>query len=290
MNKELKIGANVSISGRGLLAAIEETISYEANAFMIYTRSNRGGRAKPIDTFRKEEAYTLMKEHGLELKHGVVHAPYYINLAGEEKVRKVGKIVLKEEIQRTEELGIPFLVFHPGSHVNRGEEKGIQNIIDSLNEILTGREKVTLCLETMAGDGTKVGNSFEQIAKIIKGVKHNHIMGVCMDTCHNYAFGYDIVNDLDGVLKELDEKIGLERLKVLHLNDSKNSFGVKKDRHANIGSNDGNIPKEKLRELCNHEVFEDIPIILETPYGQYKEEIKYLRGDDEADLAKNSLK
>jgi len=288
----MKIGANVSISGTGLLNAIEETISYEANAFMIYTRSNRGGKAKSIDDFHVKEALNLMAKHGISIKDGVVHAPYYINLGGEEKARRIGKEVLKEEIKRTEELGIPYLVFHPGAHVKQGPEVGIQNIIDSLNEILTGEEKVYVCLETMAGDGSKVGNSFEEIAQIINGVEEEkrHVLGVCMDTCHNHANGYDIIGDFEGVVKQFDDIIGLERLKVLHLNNSKHPTGSKKDRHANIGANDGFIDKKILRKIANHKVFEGKPIILETPYGQYKEEIQYLRGNDEVRLSETSLK
>lgn len=288
----MKIGANVSIAGKGLLAAVEETLEYGATTFMIYTRSNRGGNARDITKFFKEEALELMAKHDLKIKDAVVHAPYYINLAGEEKARNIGIAVLKDEIQRTEYLEIPYLVFHPGSHVKQGVDKGIQNIIDSLNVILTGEENVYVLLETMAGDGSKVGNSFEEIAQIIAGVDEDkrHVLGVCMDTCHNFAYGYDIVNGFDDVLDSFDRIIGLERLKVLHLNDSKHPMGSRKDRHANIGAEDGNIPKEALRAICHHPVIKNMPIILETPYGQYKEEIDYLRGNDDAPLAPTSLK
>jgi len=286
------IGANVSISGKGLLTAIEETVSYNANAFMIYTRSNRGGNAKPISTFHVEEALQVMNENGISLKHSVVHAPYYINLGGTPETQQKGIAVLREEIQRTQELNIPYLVFHPGAHVKLGVDIGIQNIIDGLNAVLTGKEQVFVCLETMAGDGSKVGNSFEEIAAIINGVDEDkrHVLGVCMDTCHNFSYGYDIVNDLDGVLQQFDELVGLDRLKVLHLNDSKHPAGAKKDRHANLGASDAHIGKEALRRIASHPVFQDKPIILETPFGQYREEIEYLRGNDEASLAEKSLK
>jgi deoxyribonuclease-4 len=288
----VKIGANVSIAGKGLLAAVEETLEYEATSFMIYTRSNRGGNARDITKFFKEEAFELMKKHELDIRDAVVHAPYYINLAGEGKARNIGIAVLKDEIERTEYLEIPYLVFHPGSHVQQGVEKGIQNIIDSLNVILTGQEKIHVLLETMAGDGSKVGNSFEEIAQIIEGVDEDkrHVLGVCMDTCHNFAYGYDIVNEFEDVLNSFDRIIGLDRLKVLHLNDSKHPQGSRKDRHANIGADDGHIPKEALRAICHHPIINQIPIILETPYGQYKEEIDYLRGNDDASLAPSSLK
>lgn len=286
------IGANVSISGDGLLTAVKETLEYEANAFMIYTRSNRGGNARPVSELKVEEAKELLSKNNLSLDYGVVHAPYYINLGGEEKARNIGKIVLKEEIERTEDLGIKYLVFHPGAHVKQGVDIGIQNIIDSLNEVLTGEEKVFVCLETMAGDGSKVGNTFEEISAIINGVdsEKRHVLGVCMDTCHNYSAGYDIVNEFDSVMKEFDEKVGLNYLKVLHLNGSKNPLGAKKDRHANIGAEDEHIGKETLRKIANHDIFKDKPIILETPFGQYKEEISFLRGNDEANLSNKSLK
>ncbi|GAA0371200.1 deoxyribonuclease IV [Bacillus horti] len=288
----MKIGANVSIAGTGLLNAVEESLEYGATTFMIYTRSNRGGNARDITKFSKDEAFALMKENGLDIKDAVVHAPYYINLAGEGKARNIGKAVLTDEIKRTEFLEIPYLVFHPGSHVKQGVEVGIQNIINSLNEILTGDEKVFVLLETMAGDGSKVGNSFEEIAQIINGVDEDkrHVLGVCMDTCHNFSYGYDIVNDFDKVIEDFDQIIGLDRLKVLHLNDSKYPLGAKKDRHANIGSSDGNIPKEALRAICQHKAIKDLPIILETPFGQYKEEIEYMRGNDDANLSEQSLK
>lgn len=288
----MKIGANVSIAGEGLLAAVKETLSYDANTFMIYTRSNRGGKARSIEEFNVEEAMKLMEENGLDIKDAVVHAPYYINLGGEEKARRIGIEVLKEEIKRTEKLGIQYLVFHPGAHVKQGVEVGIQNIINSLNEVLTGKENIFVLLESMAGDGSKVGNSFEELAQIINGVDEDKrdVLKICLDTCHNFSFGYDLINNLDGVLEEFDKVIGLEKLKVLHLNNSKHPFGAKKDRHANIGAEDGYIPKEALRDICHHKVFSTIPIILETPFGQYKEEIDYLRGNDNAKLSCKSLK
>lgn len=142
----------------------------------------------------------------------------------------------------------------------------------------------------MAGDGSKVGNTFEEIAEIISKVHHNHVLGVCIDTCHNWSMGYDIVNNFDGVMEEFDRIIGLDRLKVAHINGSKYGFGERKDRHANIGASDDTIGKENIRNICHHEVLKDIPLILETPLGQYKEEIAYLRGDDNAELAEKSLK
>lgn len=288
---ELLLGANVSINKKGLLAAIEETLEYEANAFMIYTRSNRAPRkAKAMKDFHIEEAILLMRKHGLDIKNGVVHAPYTINLAGNDDVRKSGIQILKEEIERTDALGIPHLVFHPGAHIGQGVEIGIERIAEALNKILSYDQQCIVLLETMAGDGSKVGCTFEEISEIIKRVEVKSRIGVCMDTCHNWSMGYDIVNDFDGVLDAFDEIIGLEKLKVLHVNGSKFEKGARKDRHANIGAEDDTIGKETLRRICHHPKLIHIPKILETPFGQYKEEIAYLRGDDEADLSRVSLK
>lgn len=288
---EIIIGANVSIAQKGLLSAIEETIEYGANSFMIYTRSNRSPRkAKPIKEFHIEEASLVMRKHNIEFKNAVVHAPYTINLAGKDDVRRIGMEILKEEIQRTDELNIPNLVFHPGAHVGQGMEIGINKIAESLNKILSYDQKCTVLLETMAGDGSKVGNTFEEIAEIIKRIEVKSRIGVCMDTCHNWSIGYDVVNDFDGVLNEFNEIIGLEKLKVIHVNGSKFEKGSRKDRHANIGAEDDTIGKEALRRICQHPKLIHIPKILETPFGQYKEEIDFIRGNDHADLTRISLK
>lgn len=287
----LLIGANVSIAQKGLLAAVEESISYGANSFMIYTRSNRSPKkAKAIKDFRIEEARLMMRKYGLDIQHAVVHAPYTINLAGTDAVRKTGIQILQEEIERTDALEIPHLVFHPGAHVGQGAEVGIQRIADALNKILSYHQNCTVLLETMAGDGSKVGNTFEEISEIIKRIEVKSKIGVCMDTCHNWSMGYDIVHDFDGVLEQFDELVGLEKLKVIHINGSKHEKGARKDRHANLGAEDDTIGKEALRAICHHPKLVHIPKILETPFGQYKEEIQYLKGDDDADLSRISLK
>jgi deoxyribonuclease IV len=274
----IKIGANVSIAKTGLLAAVEETVSYRANTFMIYTRSNRGGKARPIEQFNREKAYEIMKEH--EIIDPVVHAPYLINLASpKEDTWEYGIELLREDIRRTSYLGIRYVVFHPGSHVGEGIPYGIKRIAEGLNAILTGEEDVFVCLETMAGDGSKVGNRFEEIAEIISLVKHKEKLGVCGDTCHLYSAGYDIVNDFEGVMKKFDDIIGLDRLKVFHINDSKTPFNSRKDRHENIGK--GSIGGEAIRRIVHHEILRDMPCILETPEGRYKEEIAYIRGEIE---------
>jgi deoxyribonuclease IV len=182
---------------------------------------------------------------------------------------------LQEEIERVTYLGFRYIVMHPGSHVGEGISYGIKRIAEGLNAILTGEENLWVCLETMAGDGSKVGSRLEEIAEIISLVKHQDKLAVCIDTCHNYSAGYDIVNDFDGFLKEFDSIIGLERLKVAHINDSKTPFHSQKDRHENIGA--GSIGLEALYRICHHDVLHDIPLILETPGGHYKEEIALLR-------------
>jgi deoxyribonuclease-4 len=267
------LGANVSVAKTGLLAAVEETIRYSANTFMIYTRSNRGGKARPITEFHRDEGLQLMAEHGIV--DPVVHLSYLVNLASpKESTWEYGVSVLKEEIERVEYLGFRYIVMHPGSHVGEGEAYAIRRIVEALDSILTGEERLTLCLETMAGDGSKVGNSLEEIAEIISRVKHPEKLGVCIDTCHNYSYGYDIVNDFDGFLKHFDDVIGLDRLKVAHINDSKTPFGSRKDRHANIG--EGSIGLEALHRIVHHEVLRGIPQILETPGGKYRAEIDML--------------
>lgn len=274
----LKIGANVSIAKTGMLAAVEETISYNANTFMIYTRSNRGGKAKPIEQFNREKATAMMAEHGIV--DPVVHAPYLINLASPvDGTWEYGVELLREDIQRTSYLGIKYVVFHPGSHVGQGVDYALKRIAEGLNAILTGDEDVFVCLETMAGDGSKVGNSFEEIAEIISLVKHQDRLGVCADTCHLYSYGYDIVKDFDGVMQKFDEIIGLDRLKVFHINDSKTPFASRKDRHENIGL--GSIGTEALKRIVHHDLLKNMPLILETPEGRYKEEIAFLRGEIE---------
>lgn len=271
--QDILLGANVSIAKTGLLAAVQETISYDANTYMIYTRSNRGGKARPITEFNRDESLQLMQEHGIVAP--VVHLSYLVNLASpKEDTWEYGVSVLTEEIERVEYLGFRYIVMHPGSHVGEGEDYAMGRIAEALNGILTGNEKLTICLETMAGDGSKVGNSLEQIADIISRVKHKDKLGVCIDTCHNYSFGYDIVNDFDGFLHKFDDIVGLDRLKVAHINDSKTPFDSHKDRHSNIG--EGSLGFEAIHRIVHHEAMRGIPQILETPGGKYKSEIDML--------------
>lgn len=282
----LKIGSHVSMSGKKmLLGSSEEAVSYGANTFMIYTGAPQNTVRKPISELRIEEALEHMERHGID--EIVVHAPYIINLGNSEKPETFELAVnfLREEVKRTEALKkAKQIVLHPGSHVGAGEEKGINQIIKGLNEVIDREQNVQIALETMAGKGSECGRSFEEIAKIIDGVIYNEKLSVCLDTCHLNDAGYNVSLDFDKVLEEFDNIIGIERLKVVHLNDSKNPLGARKDRHENIGF--GHIGFKALCYVAHHDALKDIPKILETPYVSneafekrppYKYEIEMLR-------------
>jgi len=282
----LKIGSHVSMSGKKMmLGSVEEALSYGANTFMIYTGAPQNTARKPVEDLKIEEALNAMEENGIE--EIVVHAPYIINLGNSEKAETFELAVsfLKEEIRRTEAIKkAKQIVLHPGAHVGAGDEKGIQQIIKGLNEVITREQQVHIALETMAGKGSECGRTFEQLAQIIEGVTYNEKLSVCLDTCHINDAGYDVVNNFDGILEDFDKIIGIERLKVIHLNDSKNPLGARKDRHENIGM--GYIGFEALNYVANHEALKHIPKILETPYvsndsgdkkAPYKYEIEMLR-------------
>lgn len=261
----LKIGSHVSMSGKKmLLGSSEEAHSYGANVFMIYTGAPQNTRRKPIEELNIDAGLEYMKEHGM--KEIVVHAPYIINIANTKRPEtfEIGIRFLRSEIDRTEAIGAKQIVLHPGAHVGAGVDKGIQKIIEGLNEVLTNQEKVQIALETMAGKGTEIGRSFEELARIIDGVTHNENLSVCLDTCHIHDAGYDVKNDFDGILNEFDKIIGLDRLKVVHVNDSKNEKGAQKDRHANIGF--GYIGFDALAYIVHHPQLEHLPKILETPF------------------------
>ncbi|NGY78742.1 deoxyribonuclease IV [Bacillus megaterium] len=261
----LKIGSHVSMSGKKmLLGASEEAASYGANTFMIYTGAPQNTRRKKIEELNIEAGLLHMKEHGMT--DIVVHAPYIINLGNTTKPEtfELGVDFLTSEIQRTHALGAKQIVLHPGAHVGAGADAGIQQIIKGLNEVLTADQEVQIALETMAGKGTECGRSFEEIAQIIDGVTHNEKLSVCFDTCHVHDAGYDIVKDVEGVLNECDKTVGIQRIKVLHINDSKNVCGARKDRHENIGF--GEIGFGALNYIVHHPAFTEVPKILETPY------------------------
>ncbi|MFC4411102.1 deoxyribonuclease IV [Chungangia koreensis] len=279
------IGSHVSMSGKKmLLAASEEAVSYGASTFMIYTGAPQNTRRKPIEELNIAQGILHMEEHGIS--NIVVHAPYIINIANTVKPEtfELGVEFLQKEIIRTAAVGSSQIVLHPGAHVGAGADEGIKKIIEGLNEVLTEDYPVNIALETMAGKGSECGRTFDELAKIIDGVTHNERLTVCFDTCHTHDAGYDLVNDFDGVLEEFDRLIGLDRLAVLHINDSKNERGAAKDRHENIGF--GHIGFEALSYIVHHEQLKHIPKILETPYigsdaktkkPPYKHEIAMLK-------------
>ncbi|MRI84918.1 deoxyribonuclease IV [Fundicoccus ignavus] len=282
---KLFLGSHVSMSGKEmLLGSAQEAASYGANIFMIYTGAPQNTRRKEVSAFRLEEASVFMQENGIEFL--TVHAPYIINLGNttKEGYFEFATEFLAKEIERVEYLGAKQMTMHPGAHVGAGVDVGLAQIIRGLNEVITPHQHSQIALETMAGKGTELGRTFEELAIIIDGVTHNEKLSVTLDTCHIYDAGYDIVNDLDGVLNEFDKVIGLERLKVLHINDSKNPIKSHKDRHANIGQ--GSIGFETLDKIVHHPQLISVPKILETPWVEvgekkkvapYKHEINMLR-------------
>lgn len=281
----VKIGSHVSMSGKKmLLAASEEAVSYGANTFMVYTGAPQNTRRKKIEDLNIEAGLAHMKENGID--EIVVHAPYIINIGNtvNSNTYRLGVDFLRSEIERTEAIGAKQIVLHPGAHVGEGAESGIKKIIEGLNEVIIKEQNVQIALETMAGKGSECGRSFEEIAQIIEGVTHNEKLSVCFDTCHTHDAGYDIVNDFDGVLEEFDRIVGINRIKVLHINDSKNVVGSGKDRHENIGF--GHIGFKALNYIVHHPQLNHVPKILETPYvGEdkankkppYKKEIEMLK-------------
>ena len=274
------IGSHVSMSSPDyVLGSIKEMLSYHANACMIYTGPPQNGRRVPIEKLKIDEAKALLKENHLSMEHVVVHAPYLINLANTLNPQTYENSIelLKNEIIRTDAIGSPYLILHPGSHVNAGSDVGIQSIIQGLNAALDDSQKCILCLETMAGKGTEVGRSFEELARIIEKARFSDYIGVCLDTCHIYDGGYDIVGDLDGVVAEFDRVIGLDRLCAIHLNDSKNPFESHKDRHEVIGG--GSLGLETMKKVINHPKLRGLPFYLETPneLEGYKKEIELLK-------------
>lgn len=275
----LNIGCHLSAS-KGYLNMAKETLKINGNTFQFFTRNPRGGQAKEIDEKDVEEFLKVAKEN--EFAKILAHAPYTINIcSADEGTRRFGIDTMKDDMKRMEYTPGNMYNFHPGSHVNQGAEKGIELIIEALNEILTEDQTTTVLLETMAGKGSEIGRTFEELKTIIDGVKLNHKLGVCLDTCHVYDAGYDIVNDLDGVLNHFDEVIGLKRLKAIHLNDSKNPFASHKDRHEKIG--EGSIGLEAFERIINHPKLKDLPFYLETPqedlsgYGKEIEILKNLK-------------
>ena len=261
----VKIGSHVSFSDKGLLTAANEAISYGSSTFMIYTGAPQNTTRKPIEDQHVPEGKELMEQHGIE--EIVVHAPYIINLGSyKSNTFRLAVDFLQEEIRRTAYLGVGQIVLHPGAYTDKDPEYGIARIAEGLNEVLRGtaETEVKIALETMAGKGTEIGRSFEELAAIMEKVEDNSRLSVCLDTCHIHDAGYDVVNDFDGVLEEFDRIIGLDRLSVVHLNDSKNPRGAAKDRHAPVGS--GWIGFEAIYNVVHHEKLKHLPMILETPW------------------------
>ena len=276
----LYIGSHVGFNKNNqLLGSLEEALSYNANTFMFYTGAPQNTMRYAIDDNLTNKAYDMMNEKGILLDKIIVHAPYIINLANpDEEKHNFAINFLRQEVSRCEQLGIKNMVLHPGSHVGEGIDRGIELIIDGLNKVLEDDNSVCILLETMAGKGSEVGSCFEEIKRIIDGVNKKELIGVCIDTCHIHDAGYDI-SDFDNVLTEFDRIVGLKYVRCIHVNDSKNILGARKDRHENIGK--GYIGLENLVNVIYNKRLDDIPKILETPYindvAPYKEEIELLR-------------
>lgn len=271
----LTIGSHLS-SSKGFLHMGKEAVKIGANTFQFFTRNPRGGAAKAIDEADVQAFLTFAKEH--EFGKIVAHAPYTLNAcSADERTREFAFEVMTDDLKRMEYVPGNYYNFHPGSHVKQGAEVGIAMIAEMLNKILTPELHTTVLLETMAGKGSEVGRSFEELRAILDRVELSDQMGVCLDTCHVYDAGYDIVGNLDGVLEEFDRILGLERLCAIHLNDSKNPFGSHKDRHEKIGQ--GSIGMEAMARIINHPSLHGLPFLLETPneLAGYAEEIALLK-------------
>lgn len=279
----VKIGSHVSLSGKKmLLGSVEESLENGANCLMVYTGAPQNTKRRPIDEFRVDEAKELLAKNNISIDDVIIHAPYIINLANTTKpeVFELAVDFLRQEIKRVEEIGAKYIVLHPGAHVGAGEEAGLDQIIKGLDMVLTKDQTPIICLETMAGKGSELGTSFEQLAYIINNVKLPDKLGVCLDTCHINDAGYD-ETDFDKILDEFDKIIGLDKLKVIHVNDSKNPIASHKDRHANIGY--GTIGFDKLIKIIYNPRIKDLCKILETPFvndrkdSPYRQEIAMIK-------------
>lgn len=271
----MKIGCHLSAS-KGFLAMGKTAVSIGANTFQFFTRNPRGGSAKALDQKDIDAFLEFSRESGIEVI--LAHAPYTLNICSADAgIREFAKNTFIDDIKRMEAVPGNLYNFHPGSHVGQGANAGIDMIAKALNEILYPEMTTTVLLETMSGKGSEVGRDFGEIKAIIDKVELSEKIGVCLDTCHVYDAGYDIVENLDGVLKEFDEIIGIEKLRAIHINDSKNPFKSHKDRHEVIGA--GSIGKEAFSRIINHPLLRDLPFYLETPneLEGYKEEIELLK-------------
>ena len=274
---ELKIGCHLSTSN-GYAAMAADAVSIDATTFAFFTRNPRGGNARALDDDDLSAFLATLGERGIGPL--VAHAPYTYNLcSAKPETVEFARRAMREDLERMERMPGHLYNFHPGSHVKQGADEGIRLICEGLNEVLEPGQKTTVLLETMAGKGTEVGRSFEELARIIDGVEHDELIGVCLDTCHVADAGYDIVHDLDGVLDEFDRVVGLSRLRALHLNDSKNPLGSHKDRHERIGA--GTLGLETFRAVVTNPRLAGLPMVLETPQtglSGWAAEIALLRG------------
>ncbi|MBR5510093.1 MAG: deoxyribonuclease IV [Lachnospiraceae bacterium] len=282
----IKLGSHVGMSGKKMmLGSVEEALSYGANTFMIYTGAPQNTRRKEIKDLNIEAAQALMKENGID--EFIVHAPYIINLANtvNPDTYQLAVDFLRLELTRAAAMGSKVLVLHPGAHVGAGVEAGIASIVKGLNEVLTDDTDCLIALETMAGKGTEIGRTFEELAQIYDGVQKKDRLRVCFDTCHTHDSGYDIIHDFDGVIEQFDRILGKDQIAAFHINDSKNICGASKDRHENLGV--GHIGFDALHHIVHHPDFTQMPKILETPWipidgdkkntrAPYKEEISLL--------------
>ena len=289
----LLIGSHVSFRDKQLLGSVEEAISYGSNTFMIYTGAPQNSRRRSIDDNLTLQAYNLIKENDVRLDKVVCHAPYIINLANDINPAKYEFSIsfLKNEIDRTMALGIKYLIIHPGSAVKVPRDKAIKNIINGLNQALNKEDNITILLETMSGKGTELGINLSELKTIYDGVILKEKIGVCIDTCHLNDSGVDI-NFFDKYLDEFDEVLGIDKIKCVHVNDSKNELGVSKDRHENLGF--GTIGFDALLSVIYNERLKDVPKILETPYLEdippYKHEIEMIKNKTFNDNLKEDIK
>ncbi len=270
-----KIGCHLSAS-KGFLAMGKTAVSIGANTFQFFTRNPRGGAAKELDTKDISAFLDYSRENGIDVI--LAHAPYTLNVCSADAgIREFAKNTFIDDIKRMEAIPGNLYNFHPGSHVGQGAEAGISMIADTLNEIIYPEMTTTILLETMSGKGSEVGRSFEEIKEILDRVELSDKLGVCLDTCHVYDAGYDVVNDLDGVLEAFDKVIGLDKLRAIHINDSKNPFASHKDRHEVIGG--GSLGEEAFARIINHPKLRDLPFYLETPneLDGYAKEIELLK-------------
>lgn len=282
MEEEIYLGSHVGLTGpEYYLGSVKEALSYGSNTFMFYTGAPQNSFRKPLEELRIEEGRELCRKSGIDESKIIVHAPYIINGANsvKEDIRDLAKRLIVQELVRTEAFGVKTMVLHPGAHVGAGSEAGIQTLVDCLNEVFEeDGTNVRIAIETMAGKGSEIGRTFEEVTAIIATCKHSERLGVCLDTCHISDAGYD-VSKFDEVLSQFDSIIGLDRLLAIHVNDSKNPIGAHKDRHENIGY--GTIGFDALCKVVHHPRLRGIPMILETPYvgedAPYKQEIEMLR-------------